>query len=470
MRFNLNKGAPLGDVFYQKDNVIYGPFRPEELAGLVNPDTLVYQDGGAWTKAQDAPVLSGYLSANQSAGVKRVKSKPERKQVNAVPPVQQPPGSSVPPVGEKKTGGTVVGVSILVVVIAALLFLLVTQNKSGPAASPALSDSALTVKVDSAFSDNTLDLYKTLSSEYISDIQISRMNYAELINYQNELLARHGFIFDDMEIANYYRSKSWYKPENNFLMASSAFTPVEKANFELLERKNVEIKTNVAHLVNRYYASFVDGTFDANNFFADRISRFISKSNLTPNDINSLRSESSSEFVNPRFVIPDPLELKYQRGSDGVDYFLFRIFYTVFRTSKNKFQSCYINLKWGINENMRISSYEEVKLDDLKFTEAMPEGSSFDVAVPSQGMTNTWMVIVASFRDESDALGFLEKNSAVFSDAEVINTNRFVNLAKDLYVVSAGKGLTREDAESLSQNLRATGLSPYIKEAGSEKN
>ena len=120
---------------------------------------------------------------------------------------------------------------------------------------------------DNDFSDNGLsnNTSNDVGSEYIceySDIRyLSNSEISSLTQQQarmaiNEIAARHGRIFQDPEINNYFSSKSWYKPtlskEEYDLVSDDLLNEYEQVNTErLLARKNGEDLPSIESIVNK---------------------------------------------------------------------------------------------------------------------------------------------------------------------------------------------------------------------------
>ena len=123
--------------------------------------------------------------------------------------------------------------------------------------------------------------------------------------------------------------------------------------------------------IKNYYTALNNEGFDANKWFAEKVSAYISKSNITPDEINRLHRENT-EFVNKNCAIQDS-SFTLNRTENEINYFQFECNFTCYRTSKNKYQSCNIQVEIGINStNDKFTSYKELKVSNLKFTNDKP--------------------------------------------------------------------------------------------------
>ena len=367
MRFNLNKGAPLGTFFYNKKDVIYGPFQISDLLSNIDQDMLVYREGKAWMKAKDYPELSQFFNLPIE---------------NEIPLPVEVPIKKIPVRSSSENSASVVNQAVspnkknnfklaaAIIIFICIAVFLIIKNRSTPELSTLNSGSTLS-PIDSLQSGNSQDdeVYKTLSSTIIDEAQLQRTAFSDIISYGNELLARHGFIFENKDVLDYYNRKPWYKPENNFLMSTAGFSPIEKSNYDILDKRNVEVKNKINDIIHNYYNSLAEDTFDANNFYSERVDRYITRKNLSSSEINALFKKEKLDFTNPRFQFIEPIVIEYEGVKNGADFFSFKVFYGVFRPSKNKYQTCSIKLRWGFNQNFKITHYEEAGLENLKFSE-----------------------------------------------------------------------------------------------------
>jgi hypothetical protein len=60
---------------------------------------------------------------------------------------------------------------------------------------------------------------------------------------RNEIYARHGYVFDDQYLQDYFSSQSWYRPRGDNNLAEAALNPVERRNIEIIRARE---EANVA--------------------------------------------------------------------------------------------------------------------------------------------------------------------------------------------------------------------------------
>ena len=75
------------------------------------------------------------------------------------------------------------------------------------------------------------------SKRILADSEVSGLSKSELRLARNEIFARHGRMFDDQELQDYFNSKSWYRgtirPED---FSESMLSETEKANIETIKK------------------------------------------------------------------------------------------------------------------------------------------------------------------------------------------------------------------------------------------
>ncbi len=71
------------------------------------------------------------------------------------------------------------------------------------------------------------------SSEYLTETYLENLDEKTIGNLRNEIYARHGLIFSDETVNDYFKEKNWYKPLENFSFGS--LNDVEKGNISIIE-------------------------------------------------------------------------------------------------------------------------------------------------------------------------------------------------------------------------------------------
>ena len=85
----------------------------------------------------------------------------------------------------------------------------------------------------------------------------------------------------------------------------------------------------------------------------------------------------------------------------------------------------------------------------------------------SPNSSSNWIVILGSFNTQSDAINSQNAFSSKFNvQTEVLNSNEYPNLTKNLFIVIGGKNLSNEQAKQTLQDFKGKGIEGYIKDAG----
>jgi len=273
------------------------------------------------------------------------------------------------------------------IVLAAIIFVAIfifwkvnnSNNASNNSEVTSTVDTLSAIPLDTLASVDTIAVIDKLGEIYnnilsvskIQETQIENLSLSDVIDYKNEMLARHGFAFDEPFLLEKYKNKEWYNPENNYLVATSAFNEMEQYNFTLLENKLKEEYAELSDIIKGFYSSIIDKTFDAKIYFSESVDVFITKSNMDPWMINEEMQNHYKEFTESKYEFSDPLQINLIKSENGINYISFKFYYSAYRVSKSKQQTCNVTVEWGLDRNQKISSYKEVKIENLKFSDAV---------------------------------------------------------------------------------------------------
>jgi hypothetical protein len=70
------------------------------------------------------------------------------------------------------------------------------------------------------------ELSSETSSRLIRPEELTSFSAQELRFLRNEIYARHGYVFNDPNLQNYFSSQPWYRPLGNNRLAVAALSPV----------------------------------------------------------------------------------------------------------------------------------------------------------------------------------------------------------------------------------------------------
>lgn len=114
------------------------------------------------------------------------------------------------------------------------------EQVTEPATDSQLYDPALVVRpTHGNEEDDTMQEYilPDSSTRRLSDSEVQGLSQEELRLARNEIYARHGRLFDDAQLQNYFNAKSWYSgtvsPEN---FSEEMLSDIEKANIDLIKK------------------------------------------------------------------------------------------------------------------------------------------------------------------------------------------------------------------------------------------
>ncbi|MCH1981092.1 YARHG domain-containing protein [Ruminococcus sp. OA3] len=89
-----------------------------------------------------------------------------------------------------------------------------------------------------AVSAKSVHILKDSGSKKISEKELSELSAGELRTARNEILARHGYIFDSPDMKKYFNNQSWYQPSEGY--DDSCLSDTEQKNMELIYQKELK--------------------------------------------------------------------------------------------------------------------------------------------------------------------------------------------------------------------------------------
>lgn len=119
-----------------------------------------------------------------------------------------------------------------------------------------------------------------------------------------------------------------------------------------------------------YLQNIEEKNTDARDYFANNISIFYLEKNITPEKVNILRK--TMDFVDSRFDI-DKQSIHLDRIEEGIQYWRFKSGMICYRPKTKRFQKCKVEMEYGINGENKITSIDQLKVWNLKYTRERPE-------------------------------------------------------------------------------------------------
>ncbi len=129
------------------------------------------------------------------------------------------------------------------------------------------------------------------------------------------------------------------------------------------EAPTIEEQTKV--LILSYYDDADKDQIDAYKYFAPYVERYITVERTTPEEINSINNREH-DFTNRETEVMENT-ITFEREDNGLKYWTFWLDMSCFRVRRQKTQSCKVKIELGINEDLKIVSYRELDIQNLKF-------------------------------------------------------------------------------------------------------
>lgn len=117
-----------------------------------------------------------------------------------------------------------------------------SSNISEKIESQATQEPEATADVQDTSENNGDYIFPDSDSRKLKKSEVKKLSKKELRYARNELYARHGYIFKDEELKNYFESKSWYTPS----VAGDDFNDEEYFNKYEIANRNLIKKIEAA--------------------------------------------------------------------------------------------------------------------------------------------------------------------------------------------------------------------------------
>lgn len=344
MAIRLDKEDIGQKYYYRKNGVVFGPFRLDNLLQQADKNTQVSKDAKNWVDFSELPEI--------------------KSRIKPPPPVSKAPASTAPPKQRSNSW-----IFLLLIPIALYYFYKKEKDttiESEPIAVVMPDSTAATI--DTAAVADTDIYFSVLSAKYIEPSMLQSLTFHDLNLYRNTLLARHGCIFTDTTAKRIFSATDWYYPERNEFEAINDFSAVEADNYRNINQEYSTRLTAITNIIESYYKAIENNELDATIYFANNVTAYINKKNLSAWQVGELIQSSYEEFQQPDYSFVQPIAVSSTGQSDGVDFITFPTQYSVFRKSKGQYQTCEMLMQWGLDKNLKIVSYRELSIKNLKFT------------------------------------------------------------------------------------------------------
>ena len=139
--------------------------------------------------------------------------------------------------------------------------------------------------------------------------------------------------------------------------------------------------------INAYYGAMNNSNFNASDYFSSSVTQYIRLRNTNPIEINNTYEKSKSDFINSHSDLVDNT-LNWERTENGIDHYTFKINFSSYRKSLGKQETCLITVEVGYDSKVnKLSSYSEMKIEDLKFEKSNVQ-TSFGGSLSSKNGNN----------------------------------------------------------------------------------
>lgn len=143
------------------------------------------------------------------------------------PMINKEPATQRPEIHKKaeksNNPAIIIGGILLLVILGTVYMLFIKKDKADSV--DATSDTISTPKLPG--------LYPHASQRVLNYEDISNLGSFDLRIMRNEIYARHGYIFQNNELINYFNSQSWYTPRYNNV--TDMLSETEKRNIEFIK-------------------------------------------------------------------------------------------------------------------------------------------------------------------------------------------------------------------------------------------
>ena len=120
-----------------------------------------------------------------------------------------------------------------------------------------------------------------------------------------------------------------------------------------------------------YFIKSNSKTIDVHQFFADKVDKYITISNVTPDQIIKIKAQNI-DYIDPVNTIEKESLFLYSR-KDNVNFWRFWTEFTCNRPSKNnQFSKCKILMEFGINSDKKITSVRQIEYTEPVYSKKRP--------------------------------------------------------------------------------------------------
>jgi hypothetical protein len=145
-----------------------------------------------------------------------------------------------------------------------------------------------------------------------------------------------------------------YKDQLNDWINNQELPGLKQDQYELLQ------------FAEKYYTAVMQNQLNVNEYFAPKVTQFITVADPSIQEIETLFAQSRNEFIQPKIIIFDST-LVVSKKENGLKSADFWISFQCFRQSKLQYQSCNVHVEMTIDESSKIVSYKELDVKNLSY-------------------------------------------------------------------------------------------------------
>lgn len=221
--------------------------------------------------------------------------------------------------------------------------------------------------------------------------------------------------------------------------------------------------------IHAYYSDLTAGTFNAANYFADQVERFITMLNTTPQTINSyINTSYYKEFVNGKSEIEDGsfVVTKEAGGRYSAEYIENG---SCYRTSLHKYQHTRAHVRVILNPDFKIVFFQQDKLLENEYSTSPPGNVSKSTSQTASNQTEVqnnsgsfYIISAAAVNTESQAKAKSSELRSAGNSTGYLWIPDYASLSgAKLYCVYIGPFSTQNDCEIATENYRKTHPEAY---------
>ena len=163
-----------------------------------------------------------------------------------------------------------------------------------------------------------------------------------------------------------YAAQSDYAAQEELDVLKESINTAKQSIFFTSKQNFAEAKARTSSFLQAFFSNYGRDGFDAYTWFSDEIEQYILEKNKTPDYINQLFTDPNSDRTNYEFHwVPETLT--YVRNDGAMTVWLCKVEFRCYRPTMLKYQNSLITYEVKIDENQKIKSLREFKVENTTF-------------------------------------------------------------------------------------------------------